>query len=298
MKTAVAFLVFNRPDTTKQVFERIRQARPPKLLVVADGPRDSHPTDPEKCAAARAIIETIDWDCEVLKNYSETNLGCKKRISSGLDWVFEQEEEAIILEDDCLPDPTFFPFCEELLEKYRHDCRIMHISGNNFQFGRRRTEYSYYFSIYNHCWGWATWRRAWNLYDLKMKKLHEPVTKKHFRQLLKDPYAVRYWMSKFSKTQSNKIDTWDYQWTFCCWMNYGLTILPEVNLVTNIGFNQVGTHTKWSKDIYANLATQPITFPLEHPTSITPCRKADQFTQFYKFGFLTRAHRKIKEFIS
>ncbi|MFM7711944.1 MAG: glycosyltransferase family 2 protein, partial [Microcystis sp.] len=142
------------PDTTARVFEAIRQAKPPKLLVVADGPRADRADDIEKCKAARAIIEGVDWDCEVLTNYSDVNLGCKNRVSSGLNWVFDTVEEAIILEDDCVPDPTFFRFCEELLEYYRHDQRIMVISGNNFQFGKKRTGYSYYFSVYTHCWGW------------------------------------------------------------------------------------------------------------------------------------------------
>ena len=151
--TPVAFIIFNRPDTTKRVFAEIAKARPPKLLVIADGPRADHPADVEKCAAVRAIIDGVDWDCEVLKNYSDVNLGCKRRVSSGLDWVFDTVEEAIILEDDCLPHPTFFRFCEEMLEKYRDDKRIAMISGDNLQFGRKRTGYSYYFSRYPHIWG-------------------------------------------------------------------------------------------------------------------------------------------------
>jgi hypothetical protein len=168
IKTPVAFLVFNCPDTTIRVFEEIRCARPPKLLVVADGPRADRPGEADKCQAVRAVIETVDWPCEVLKNYSDVNLGCKIRVSSGLDWVFEQVEEAIILEGDCLPHPTFFRFCEELLETYRDDERIGMISGDNFQFGRKRGDASYYFSRYNHIWGWASWRRAWQHYDRNM----------------------------------------------------------------------------------------------------------------------------------
>ena len=153
LTTPVVFVIFNRPDTTAKVFEAIRQAKPPKLLVIADGARIDKPGEAKKCAAARAIINQVDWQCEVLTNYSDVNLGCRKRVSSGLDWVFEQVEEAIILEDDCLPHPTFFRYCQELLEKYRDDEHIMMISGNNFQFGRKRNEYSYYFSHYSHIWG-------------------------------------------------------------------------------------------------------------------------------------------------
>ena len=152
LTTPVVFIIFNRPDTTAKVFEAIRQAKPPKLLVIADGARIDKPGEAEKCAAARAIINQVDWQCEVLTNYSNVNLGCRKRVSSGLDWVFEQVEEAIVLEDDCLPHPSFFQYCQELLEKYRDDERIMMISGDNFQFGNETTEYSYYFSRYGHCW--------------------------------------------------------------------------------------------------------------------------------------------------
>src|SRR5665648_587346 len=166
LKTPVAFIIFNRPETTRRVFAEIAKARPTKLLVIADGPRATHPDDAEKCAVVRAIIDGVDWDCEVLKNYSDVNLGCKRRVSSGLDWVFDTVEEAIILEDDCLPHPTFFRFCEEMLAKYRDDKRIAMISGDNFQFGKKRTEYSYYFSRYTHIWGWASWRRAWDNYCL------------------------------------------------------------------------------------------------------------------------------------
>lgn len=150
LTTPVAFLVFNRPDTTIRVFEEIRRARPPKLLVVADGARADRPGEAEKCAQVRAIVEQVDWECGVLKNYADDNMGCKRRISSGLDWVFANVEEAIILEDDCLPHPSFFRFCEELLRRYRDDERVMMISGDNFQFGKKRTDYSYYFSKYPH----------------------------------------------------------------------------------------------------------------------------------------------------
>jgi hypothetical protein len=169
METPIAFFIFNRPHLTQKVFDAIRQAQPKILLVVADGSRFDRADETELCAQTRAVIKQVDWDCQVLTNFSETNLGCKRRVSSGLNWVFETVEEAIILEDDCLPHPTFFPFCETLLDYYRHDSRIMNISGENFQFGRQRTQDSYYFSRYNHCWGWASWRRAWNNYDVEMQ---------------------------------------------------------------------------------------------------------------------------------
>ncbi len=158
IRTPVALIIFNRPDTTERVFAEIAKARPPKLFIIADGPREDRPGEAERCASARAIVDRVDWNCEVQKNYSDVNLGCGARPATGISWVFDQVEEAIILEDDCIAHPTFFRFCDELLEKYRDDERIMHIAGNNFQFGNQRTSFSYFFSHHNICWGWASWR--------------------------------------------------------------------------------------------------------------------------------------------
>src|SRR5687767_13684909 len=165
-RTPVALLVFNRPQATARVFEAVARARPPRLLVVADGPRADRPDDGELCHQTRAIIERVDWPCEVMKDYSDTNLGCRKRVSSGLDWVFSNVADAIILEDDCLPEPSFFPFCEELLERYRDDERVAMIRAGNFLEGRRVASTSYYFSRWFHIWGWATWARAWKHNDV------------------------------------------------------------------------------------------------------------------------------------
>ena len=165
----VVLIVFNRPEVTKIVFERIRQARPGLLMLVADGPRERRQGEPDACRQVRQIVEHVDWPCEVLKNYSDTNMGCGARVASGIDWVFQHVEQAVILEDDCLPDPTFFRFCEELLDRYRYEERVMQISGSNFLFGRRAVEVSYYFSRYPLCWGWATWRRAWRHFDFNMQ---------------------------------------------------------------------------------------------------------------------------------
>jgi hypothetical protein len=278
LKTPVAFLIFNRPNTTEKVFEAIRQAKPPKLLVVADGPRQDRPEDVEKCKAARAIIEGVDWDCEVLTNYSDINLGCKNRVSSGLNWVFDTVEEAIILEDDCVADPTFFQFCEELLNYYRFDQRIMVISGNNFQFGKKRTDYSYYFSRYNHCWGWATWRRAWRYYDGTMKNWPEVRDSTWLTAILENSQTIKYWTKVFQSTYDNKNDTWDYRWTFSCWIQNGLTILPNHNLVSNIGFDQGATHTQTKNSRLANIPVQEMIFPLRHPPFMLRDVFSDKFT--------------------
>ncbi|MEX6776302.1 class I SAM-dependent methyltransferase [Limnospira fusiformis] len=282
LTTPVALLIFNRPDTTARVFEAIRQAKPPKLLVVADGARVDKAGEAEQCAATRAIINQVDWECEVLTNYSDVNLGCRQRVSSGLDWVFEQVEEAIILEDDCLPHPTFFRYCQELLEKYRDDERIMMISGDNFQFGRTRTEYSYYFSRYGHIWGWASWRRAWTKYDNSMQLWPELRDNHWLDDILESPQAVAYW-SRIFEGVYNGFNTWDYIWLFTLWANQGLTILPHVNLVSNIGFGS-GTHTTNSNSPLANMSVEVMNFPLKHPAKIHRNIQADDFTDKYMFS--------------
>jgi hypothetical protein len=269
MKTPVAFLIFKRPDTTEKVFEVIRQAKPPKLLVVADSPRTDRPGEAEKCAAARAIIERVDWECEVLKNYSDINLGCKHRVSSGLDWVFEQVDEAIILEDDCLPHPTFFRFCEELLDYYRDDKRIMGIYGYNFCRGvHRRNEHSYYFSRLTPIWGWATWRRAWKYYDVTMKLWPMVKEDNWLRDVLRNERVTKIWTNTFQEVYEGKIDTWDYQWLFACWMQSGLSVISSANLISNCGFNAEATHTTDPDSIQANAPLEAMNFPLQHPSFI------------------------------
>jgi hypothetical protein len=247
--------------------------------VVADGPRPDRPDDVEKCKAARAIIDKVDWDCAVLTNYSDLNLGCKNRVSSGLDWVFSLVEEVIILEDDCLPHPSFFRFCQDLLDYYRDDERIMAISGDNFQLGRKRTEYSYYFSRYNHIWGWASWRRAWQYYDVKMRLWQEIRDCNWLEYILGEGQSVKYWTKIFQSAYDGKIDTWDYPWTFACWIQNGLTILPNVNLVSNIGFGEGATHTSSSKSKVANLPVEEMIFPLKCPPFLIRDDAADSYTQ-------------------
>ncbi len=283
LETPVAFFIFNRPDTTLRVFEEIRKARPPLLLVVADGPRKGHPNDSEQCAKARAILEQVDWDCEIQKNYSEVNLGCGQRVSNGLDWVFQKAEQAIILEDDCVPHPSFFYFCEEMLRKFKDDDRIGHIGGVNLQFGRKRTDYSYYFSRYHHVWGWASWRRAWKNYDPHMGLWPEVRDGKWLRDLLRDRALFAYWWNIFEKVYQHKIDTWAYQWTLHGWIYDRLAILPNVNLISNIGFDERATHTvRWNR--FHNMKMEPIVFPLFHPRYIIRDSLADQYTEAYHFG--------------
>ncbi|MFN0112723.1 MAG: glycosyltransferase family 2 protein [Blastocatellia bacterium] len=283
MKTPVALIIFNRPDTTELVFDAIRQARPPKLFVIADAPRANRVGEAEKCREARAIIERVDWDCEVLTNYAEQNLGCQRRISSGLDWVFDQTEEAIILEDDCLPHQSFFPYCEELLARYRDDDRVMHIGGTNYQFGRRRFPYSYYFSRYNHCWGWASWRRAWRHFDVEMKLWPELRDNGLLKDLLQDTRATADWQRAFQMVYEKRIDSWAYCWTLSCWAQSGLSVLPSVNLISNIGFGAEGSHTLNRHSKFANMRVADVGLPLIHPPFVIRDDDADRYTQRNNF---------------
>lgn len=268
MRTPVAFFIFNRPDTTARVFEAIRQAGPSRLLIVADGPRANRPGEAEKCAAARAVVAGVDWPCEVSINFSDINLGCKRRISTGLGWVFENVEEAVILEDDCLPDQSFFRFCEELLDKFRGDRRVEMISGNNFQFGAGTMEESYYFSRRPHIWGWATWRRSWEHYDVDMKIWPKVRDEGWLDGVFPEKTLARYWRHIFDDVHSGRIDTWDYQFAFCCMLRGGLCVMPTVNLVSNIGFRDDATHTT-KADKHAEIPTQSMQFPLKHADRVS-----------------------------
>jgi hypothetical protein len=241
LKSAVAILIFNRPDTTARVFEAIRQARPPRLLVVADGPRADRPAEAELCAATRAIVEQVDWPCSVQRNYSPTNLGCRERVASGLEWVFGQVEEAIILEDDCLPEASFFPFCQQLLERYRHDERIMMIGGTNYLLDRLQIRESYFFSRYYPIWGWASWRRAWKKYDLAMGDWPRLKSQGQLRSFYSQGFMRSHVARMFDAAYHGRINTWDIQWFYSCLFNNGLSLIPRVNLISNIGL--VGTHT-------------------------------------------------------
>jgi hypothetical protein len=295
LHTPVAFFVFNRPESTARVFAEIARARPRMLLVVADGPREDRSGEVERCRAARAVVERMDWDCEVLTRFADTNLGCKRRLSSGLDWVFDTVEQAIILEDDCLPHPSFFRFCAELLDWYRDDPRVAMIGGTSFQPPARRNAHSYHFSRYTHVWGWASWRRAWQHYDVAMNSW--PYVAREGRipdDLVTDTRAAEYWRKIFDSVHRGEIDTWDYQWLYACWLQGALSVIPGVNLVSNIGFGPEATHTGgWSP--YAAMPRREMRFPLRHPPQVVRDAAADRYTQEMVFGtsnWLVRRGRK------
>lgn len=273
----VVFVVFNRPEHTEQTFAAIRRQRPPVLFVVADGPRSEVASDAERCAKVRKIVGRVDWPCEVHRNYSDVNLGLKKRISSGLDWVFRKVESAAILEDDCLAHPDFFRFCEVLLMRYRGDERVAVVTGNNFQAGRWRGQAAYYFSKYNHCWGWATWRRAWCKYQGNLCFWPAFRDSSRWRELASSADERAYWNEIFDRVYAGDIESWAYPWTASVWFHGGLTATPNVNLVSNIGFGVDSTHTTSTGSPLSAVPTRDIG-RITHPASIAADTLADQYT--------------------
>ncbi len=266
-KTPVLFIIFNRPEETRMVFDKIKMLRPDKLFIAADGPRANNLDDIWKCKKTREIINEIDWPCKTKTDFRDINLGCGKGPAAAISWLFQHEEQGIILEDDCVPDNSFFFFCEELLERYRDDSRVMHIAGTNHnpKFVRDNS-YSYFFSQVGHMWGWATWRRAWSLYDINMGGFDEIIKKDYFKDIYPNFLIRKYMIKKFSETYIGKIKgVWDYQWEFTRIINSGLTIMPRNNLVYNIGFGEDATHTFSSNNYFKNTAVKPLKFPLKHP---------------------------------
>lgn len=289
-ETPIAYFIYNRPELVAVTFEAIRKIHPRKLFIIADGPKDEK--DKIQCEAARMLTEKIDWDCLVERNYSEKNIGCRSRVSSGISWFFDNVPEGIILEDDCLADNSFFYYCRELLDKYRNDERIMCISGDNYQNGIKRGETSYYFSIFNHCWGWATWKRAWNLYDLEMKNYDQAETKSWMSGNISGYFNKIYWLDQFKKSRENKLNSWAVPWTYACWSHSGLTCLPNSNLVGNLGHGEKSTHTKKDHHL-ANLPISAISLPLSHPRKIEVDKKADKYTMIHDFKIYSHIPRLL-----
>lgn len=262
-KLPILLCIFKRPQTTARTFEAIRSARPPRLYVSADGPRDDEAGEADLCAEARRVATAVDWPCQVRTMFRDRNVGSREAIGGGISWFFENEEEGIILEEDCLPHPSFFPYCEELLARYRDDERVMCISGDNPIPISPDYPASYIFSAYSFTWGWATWRRAWhhNSFSRFRSVDKTPV----LSAIDNDPIFIEHFRKLFEKTSTGEIDSWDYVWLFSVWSQSGLTCMPKVNLVSNIGFGDGGTYCLNPDDPRANLATHEIETPLVHP---------------------------------
>ena len=277
MKSPVLFIVFNRPDTTYNVFETIKTAKPKYLYVAADGPRKNKEGEIEICNIVRDIATAVDWQCIVKTLFQDENLGCKIGVSTAINWFFEHEEEGIILEDDCLPVDSFYIYCDELLERYRNDNRIGLISGCNLISKRIIPNESYFFSKNINIWGWASWRRAWRLYDINMHSWPEWRDGKSLKNISDgNMFFVEHWRNMLNNTYNNNIDTWDYQWTYSCWKNEMLCILPLINQIKNIGFLENAVHTTYETPNYVNESVPEIlTFPLLHPKRILRNIQAD-----------------------
>ena len=274
VNTSVVLVIYHRPDLTARVFERIRDAKPPRLFLVADGPKDD--ADAVKCRQAREAVAEVDWPCETLRDYCDENIGSRRRVSSGLDWVFSLVDEAIILEDDCLPHPAFFRFCEELLDHYRGDRRIGHIAGSDLRPNPNPLPYSYYFSRYPSVWGWATWRRAWSEFDVDRETLDEVERERRHFAMFATRKEARYFMRSWKDILAQEVDAWDGQWLFCRRLHNTLCINPNGNLVTNIGFRHDATHTKDTQHPFAEVCLQGMEFPLRHPPNIVCNEQVDR----------------------
>jgi hypothetical protein len=258
------------------VFEQIRKAKPKRLYIAADGPRAGCPADGELCSRARNVIDQVDWDCELKTNFRAENAGCKECVSAAITWFFAQEDEGIILEDDCLPANSFFKFCDTLLEKYRHDAGVRHITGCNLQQGQKWGDGSYYFSNMTHVWGWAGWKRVWKDYDKDLDKFEKEEMTARLQDIFDNPLVVELYNKIFDEVKAGKVDAWGYQLDFANFFNKGLTIIPNENLISNIGFRSDATHTIDSNSIYAGIPVREID-EIIHPENMLPEKQAESF---------------------
>jgi hypothetical protein len=303
-KSAVLFLIFNRPETTQKVFDAIRAAKPKRLYVAADGPRPDLPDDHSLCKRTREVVNKIDWECETKTLFRNENAGCKYGVSAAISWFFNQEDEGIILEDDCLPANSFFRFCDTLLEKYRTDDRVRHITGCNLQFGKKWGNASYYFSNRIHVWGWASWKRAWIDYDLNLNKYDVTMVSEQMRNIYDDYFVTEAWTNIFRDVKAGKINSWAYPLDFCNFFNNGLVIIPNENLVSNIGFSSTSaTNAIDEKSVYAHIPLSEIN-EITHPVFFVPQKQADlsiikrDFDIEAKWRKHNAWHRKLKRWVA
>lgn len=295
MKASVLLIVFNRPGSTREVFETVRQARPTRLYVAADGPRDGRDGEAALCEEARCIATAVDWPCQLTTLFRDTNAGCKAAVSEAISWFFEHEPEGIILEDDCVPDSSFYRYCEELLDRYRDDPRVMTIGGNYF--GNARIApfaTSYFFSRHVEIWGWASWRRAWALYDRNMADWPRLRDSGWLASIGEGVSGFeRNWINTFAPVHAGRVNTWDVQWVFSVWRSGGLSVLPTKNLVANIGFNENATHTKEDDQFYSRVQRERMLFPLRHPSSVARDAVLDRWLDRHLHQIGLPIHAKV-----
>ncbi len=287
----VVLCIYNRPDFTRRVADILKAADPERIFIVADGPKSNDPDDAALCAEALRVAEERFKGIRVEVNASASNLGSRKRIQSGLTWVFGEVDEAIIIEDDCLPEISFFPFCAELIEKYRHEKRVGLIGGSNFQFERRCGSDSYFFSRYPLMWGWAAWRRTWEIYEADLESWTDVRDTSWLADLLVDPLAAAYWRRIFDLARDG-FDAWDYSMIYSCWRNNLLSIQPCRNLVSNIGFGSNATNTREKGSPLSNIPFHKMIFPLSHPARIERHPDCDNWTE--EIAFSGRARKRYE----
>lgn len=278
LTTPVVLIVFNRPRETEIVFQAISRAMPEKLYIIGDGARSSRPSEPALVNEVRQIVSKVGWPCEVFTNFADENLGCRDRVASGLTWVFENEDEAIILEDDCLPDPTFFRYCQEMLKQHRQDESISIISGSNLTGLAPKDNSSYWYSSYAQIWGWATWKRVWDQYDVAASGWPNFRKSEAFKQKTRTKGSRLYWVNAFEAVYKGHLDTWDYQLALLAWQKNLKSVVPRANLISNIGFGATATHTINDASEFSAFPIVPLDFPLKHP----PKKNVD----FFLDGFI------------
>ena len=312
--TPILLISWCRPEKTQKIIERIKSIRPKKLYLASDGPISNDEKNKKKVELNRALLnKEIDWLCEKKILYSDFNQGCKYGVSNAINWFFENETEGIILEDDCLPHLDFFYFCRDLLKIYRDDERIWSITGQNMQNNKIHGRASYYFSKYSHCWGWASWRRCWDKYDRDIKSWPANKELHNLKNIFENKKETKFWSNILDNLYyESRPDTWDYQWTYTCFINSGLTIVPNKNLIENIGFDQEATHTK---ENFLDLSIEDFSIfssgltPIKHPENIIPNKQADKYTELICYSginlmsiegikiFIRKLKYKIKSFI-
>jgi len=295
MKSPIVVIVFNRPDHTIKLLEGLQAEQSRELFVISDGPREDKPDDAEKVEYCRRLFKA--WPGKVHFNFAEKNVGCKARVSSGLNWVFKHSDRAIILEDDCFPHPGFFQFCDELLEYYSNCKEVMSVCGTKTFPGDVGT-CDLFFSKYNNCWGWATWKRAWTLYDEIFTSYSSREIMKALRDFLGSNRAALYWYYLLRKVLSGKLNSWAYCWMITCFLNRGFHIYPSTNLVTNSGFGLEATHTKGLAPYMPQSFGVAPSFPLKHPENITACSTSDKWIEdhMYSKSFFVRAQWVLSKF--
>lgn len=288
LKSPILFLLFNRPNLTALSFKKIRDAKPSKLYISVDGPRKEKKDDIKKISEVKKIISYVDWPCEVKTLFQKKNLGCRYAVSEALTWFFKNEEKGIIMEDDNLPNDDFFIYCDELLNYYQNDNRVLTISGDNWFKGKKYSEESYHFSKYFIGWGWATWRRTWELYDQNMSFWPKWKKSDEWKKMFPDKVEKRYWEKKFDSVSEKNFNSMAYVFTASLWFysKDGLNITPSVNLVTNIGHGVDATHTT-SLDGRAKIGVEKLN-KIIHPKTFKQNKKADEdlFNEHYGGRYL------------